>query len=76
MPATPQLFSTLLNPVGSPPDAAKRPVWSGLGFALTGYLEKLAPEAYEDDTGFHLQSAMLPGRRGLMVEPNCLGEHI
>ncbi len=76
MPATSQLFSTLLNPAGSPPDVAKRTAWSGLGLALTGFLEKLAPEGYEDDTGFHLQPTMHAGRRGLMVEPNCLGEHI
>lgn len=76
MSATPQLFTPLHIPAGSPPETAVRPVWSALRTALAGFMDKLAPEGYEDDTGFHVQAAFEPAKQELRDAPSSLGEHI
>lgn len=76
MPTTPKLFSILPNVAGPLSGASERPVGSWLGLMLAALADKLAPDGFEDDQGFHRQEGYPRGGRRLTVEPNCLGEHI
>lgn len=76
MPTTPKLFSILHNAAGSLSVPAERPAGSRLGYLLSRLVDRLAPDGFEDEEGFHVQGAVAAGERRPSAEPNWWGEHI
>lgn len=76
MPTTPKMFGTLHNGAVRLALPAERPAGSRLGFLLARVVDKLAPDGFEDDEGFHLEGIAGTSERRLPVAPSCRGEHI
>ncbi len=76
MPATPKMFGIMHNAAARLSMPAERPAGSGVGFMLARLVDKVAPEGYEDEAGFHAMDPAHTNGRRLTAEPNYRGEHI
>jgi hypothetical protein len=76
MPATPTFFSTRPNALDTLLSGTRRSFFEEVGNRLAAWIDTFTPEGYEDESGFHPQSASSSDSRAPLGGLNCLGEHI
>lgn len=76
MPAAPALLSSRTNALDTLFSKPRRLFSEGVANRLEVWIDTVAPEGYEDETGFHLLPVRTTGSRAPVGELNYLGEHI
>lgn len=76
MPATPKIFSTRPNALGSLLSKARCSLFGEFRNRLTGLIDRFAPDGYEDESGFHPLVVKSSDRQSHRGGLNSLGEHI